>query len=174
MKGAVKPIGLSWPTEELEEAEVQALWSRAISPYFDLQAGVRYDLEPKGRTHAVIGVQGLAPYWFEVDAAAFVSTQGDVTARIEAEYELLLTQRLVLQPRVEASLSAQDIPALQIGSGLTNVDAGLRLRYEVVREFAPYIGVEWKNAIGDTADLIEASGGDANSTAVLIGVRTWF
>ena len=164
----------SFEGEELEAAEVQALWSRAISPYFDLQAGVRYDLEPKGRTHAVIGVQGLAPYWFEVDAAAFVSTQGDVTARIEAEYELLLTQRLVLQPRVEASLSAQDIPALQIGSGLTNVDAGLRLRYEVVREFAPYIGVEWKNAIGDTADLIEASGGDANSTAVLIGVRTWF
>ena len=144
----------SFEDEDLEDAEIQALWSRAIAPYFDVQAGLRYDLEPKGRTHAVLGVQGLAPYWFEVDAAAFVSTEGDVTARVEAEYELLLTQRLILQPRLEASLSAQDIPDLQLGSGLTSVDAGLRLRYEIVREFAPYIGVEWQSAIGDTADLI--------------------
>jgi copper resistance protein B len=164
----------SFEDEELEDAEIQALWSRAISPYFDVQAGLRYDLEPKGRTHAVMGIQGLAPYWFEVDAAAFVSTEGDVTARIEAEYELLLTQRLILQPRVEANLSAQDIPALQIGSGLTNVDAGLRLRYEIVREVAPYIGVEWQSAVGDTSDLIEASGGEKERTAFLIGVRTWF
>lgn len=164
----------SFAEEELEDAEIQALWSRAIAPYFDVQAGLRYDLEPKGRTHAVIGVQGLAPYWFEVDAAAFVSTEGDVTARIEAEYELLLTQRLILQPRLEANLSAQEIVELQIGSGLTNVDAGLRLRYEFVREFAPYIGVEWQRAIGDTADLIEAVGGEKDRAALLIGIRTWF
>ena len=164
----------SFEEDELEDAEIQALWSRAIAPYFDVQAGLRYDLEPKGRTHAVIGLQGLAPYWFEVDAAAFVSTEGDVTARIEAEYELLLTQRLILQPRLEAALSAQDIPELQIGSGLTNLDAGLRLRYEVLREFAPYVGVEWQRAIGDTADFIEASGGEKDQTALLVGVRTWF
>jgi len=164
----------SFEDEDLEDAEIQALWSRAIAPYFDVQAGLRYDLEPKGRTHAVLGVQGLAPYWFEVDAAAFVSTEGDVTARVEAEYELLLTQRLILQPRLEASLSAQDIPDLQLGSGLTSVDAGLRLRYEIVREFAPYIGVEWQSAIGDTADFIEASGGEKDQTALLVGVRTWF
>ena len=164
----------SFEDEDLEDAEIQALWSRAIAPYFDVQAGLRYDLEPKGRTHAVLGVQGLAPYWFEVDAAAFVSTEGDVTARVEAEYELLLTQRLILQPRLEASLSAQNIPELQLGSGLTSVDAGLRLRYEIVREFAPYIGVEWQSAIGDTADFIEASGGEKDQTALLVGVRTWF
>ena len=87
---------------------------------------------------------------------------------------LLLTQRLILQPRLEASLSAQDIPDLQLGSGLTSVDAGLRLRYEIVREFAPYIGVEWQSAIGDTADFIEASGGEKDQTALLVGVRTWF
>ena len=164
----------SFEEDEIEDAEIQALWSRAIAPYFDVQAGLRYDLEPKGRTHAVIGLQGLVPYWFEVDAAAFVSTEGDVTARIEAEYELLLTQRLILQPRLEAALSAQDIPELQIGSGLTNLDAGLRLRYEVLREFAPYVGVEWQRAIGDTADFIEASGGEKDQTALLVGVRTWF
>ncbi|MBK76648.1 MAG: hypothetical protein CME85_14340 [Henriciella sp.] len=115
-----------------------------------------------------------AGHWFEADAAAFVSTEGDVTARVEAEYELLLTQRLILQPRLEASLSAQDIPDLQLGSGLTSVDAGLRLRYEIVREFAPYIGVEWQSAIGDTADFIEASGGEKDQTVLLVGVRTWF
>ena len=136
----------SLETDDVEDAEVQALWSHAISPYFDLQGGIRYDLEPKGRTHAVLGIQGLAPYWFEVDAAFFLSSDGDLSARIEAEYEFRLTQRLILQPRVEAELSAQDIPELETGSGLTSLDAGLRLRYEIVRELAPYIGVEWQSS----------------------------
>ena len=160
--------------DAVEEAEIQALWSRAISPYFDLQAGLRYDFDPKGRTHAVIGVQGLAPYWFEVDAAGFISTQGDVTARIESEYELLLTQRLILQPRAELELSAQDILKLEIGSGLTSLDAGLRLRYETVREFAPYIGVEWQGHFGDTKDMIKAAGGETDRTIFIIGIRAWY
>jgi len=158
----------------IEEAEVQALWSRAISPYFDLQAGVRYDFAPKGRTHAVIGVQGLAPYWFEIDAAAFISTQGNITTRIEAEYELLLTQRLILQPRAELELSAQDIPERDIGSGLTSLNAGLRLRYETVREFAPYVGIEWQGHFGDTKDMIKAAGGETDRTVFVIGVRAWY
>lgn len=165
---------VSLADDGVEEAEVQALWSRAISPFWDLQAGVRQDFEPDGRTHGVIGVQGLAPYWFEVDAAAFVSTEGDVTARIEVEYDLLLTQRLILQPRAELELSVQDIPELELGSGLTGLDAGLRLRYEIKREFAPYIGIEWQSAFGETADLIEAAGGDADKTVFILGLRAWF
>ena len=153
---------------------MQALWSRAISPFWDLQAGVRYDLEPKGRTHAAIGVQGLAPYWFEVDAAAFISHKGDITARTEVEYDLLLTQRLILQPRAEIEASAQDIEEIGIASGLTGFDLGLRLRYEIEREFAPYLGVEWQKALGGTADLTEAEGGDSDKIAIIAGVRAWF
>ena len=159
---------------EVEEASVQALWSRAVAPFFDLQAGVRHDAEPDGLTHGVLGVQGLAPYWFEVDAAAFVSGQGDLTARLEAEYELLLTQRLVLQPRAELELSAQRIPDLHLGSGATGFDLGVRLRYEIKREIAPYVGVEWQSALGATADMAEASGTDPSRTAFVAGLRLWF
>jgi len=159
---------------DIEEAEVQVLWSHAVSTYFDVQTGVRYDIEPDGLAHGVVGVQGLAPYWFEVDAAAFLSEEGDVTARIEAEYDMLFTQRLVLQPRVELGLSAQDIPEREIGSGVTGLDVGLRLRYEIEREFAPYVGVEWKSSFGDTADFIEAQGGDKDQTVFVLGLRAWF
>jgi len=164
----------SFEDDEIEDAELQALWSRAVSPFWDIQTGIRQDFEPKGRTHAVVGVQGLAPYWFEVDAAAFVSTDGDVSARIEGEYELRLSQRLVLQPRAEVEFSAQDIPELDIGSGLTGVDAGVRLRYEFKREFAPYVGVEWQGSFGETRDLIEAAGGDGDEIVAVAGLRAWF
>ncbi len=160
--------------DEFDEAEIQALWSRAITTFFDLQAGVRYDFESDRRAHFVAGVQGLAPYWFEIDAAGFVSGEGDVTARIEAEYDLLVTQRFILQPRVELELSAQDIPELDVGAGVTALDLGLRARYEVVREFAPYIGVEWRAAFGETGDIIEAAGGDDRQTVFVVGVTAWF
>ncbi len=158
----------------LEKAEVQALWSHAIGPFFDLQAGARHDFEPRGRTHAVIGVQGLAPYMFEVDAAAFLSDKGDVTARIEAEYDQRITQRLILQPRVETQLSAQDVPERGLGSGLNSVEAGLRLRYEIAREFAPYVGVGYEAKLGRTADFARAEGEDPDGFAVLLGLRAWF
>ena len=159
----------------LEQAEVQALWSHAIDPWFDLQAGVRYDVEPNPeRAHLVLGVQGLAPYWFEVDAAAFLSSKGDVTARVEAEYDLRLTQRLILQPRVEFDLAAQDVPELGIGSGLSTGELGARLRYEIRPEFAPYVGVEYERAFGDTARFRRAEGEDAGGWSLLLGVRAWF
>ena len=164
----------SFDDEEFADAEVQLLWSHAISRYFDLQSGIRYDFEPEGQAHAVLGFQGLAPYWFEVHGAAYLSDSGDLTAGFEAEYELLLTNRLILQPRLAANLSAQDIPERDLGTGLTDLQAGLRLRYEIRREFAPYIGVEYSNAFGSTADRIEAAGGDPDETRLLIGVRTWF
>ncbi|MEZ5937936.1 MAG: copper resistance protein B [Hyphomonadaceae bacterium] len=164
----------SFETDDFEEAELQALWSHAISPYFDLQTGVRYDFEPGGLAHAVVGVQGLAPYWFEVDAAAFLSTDGDLTARFEAEYDLRLTQRLILQPRAEVEMSAQDIPELGIGSGVSRIDAGFRLRYEFVREFAPYVGFEWRTYPARTGDMIAASGEDESQGVAVIGLRAWY
>ncbi|WP_138380707.1 copper resistance protein B [Luteithermobacter gelatinilyticus] len=161
--------------DEFEEAEVQALYSRAISPFFDLQVGLRHDITPNpSRTHAVIGIQGLAPYWFEVDAAAFVSDEGEVTARIEAEYELLLTQRLILQPRTELSFAAQDVEELGIGSGLSTVEAGMRLRYEIKREIAPYIGFAWNRKIGDTADFARLEGETVDSLSFVVGLRLWY
>ena len=161
---------------DLEEAEIQALYSRAVSPFWDVQAGVRQDFRPEGEdtTHLVLGLQGLAPHWWEIDVAAFLSTDGDLTARLEAEYDQRITQRLILQPRIELDLSAGDVPELETGSGLASVEAGLRLRYEFRREFAPYVGVEWSRALGDTADYIEAAGGDPEETRFVVGLRAWF
>ena len=158
------------------EGEVQALYSRAVTPFWDVQAGVRQDFREDGETptHLVLGLQGLAPYWWEIDAAAFVSTAGDLTARIEAEYDQRLTQRLILQPRLEVEASAAGAPELGLGSGLTHVEAGLRLRYEIAREFAPYVGVEWTRALGETADLTRALGGEPGHTRFVIGLRAWF
>jgi len=160
--------------EAVEGAEVQALWSRAIAPFFDLQGGIRQDLTGPERTHAVIGIQGLVPYQFEVDAAAFVSNRGDVTARIEAEVDQRITQRLILQPRAEIALSAQDIPELGVGAGLDTIEAGLRLRYEFAREFAPYIGISQEWRIGDSAEFARAEGEDPSVTNYVVGVRFWF
>ncbi|RME61879.1 MAG: copper resistance protein B, partial [Alphaproteobacteria bacterium] len=141
----------------------------------DLQAGVRHDFEPDpSRTFGVIGIQGLAPYWFEIDAAAFISGDGDVSARIEAEYELLLTQRLILQPRVELNFAVQEVEELGIGSGLSIAEAGLRLRYEIDRQFAPYVGFSWNRKIGDTADFARADGEDVGALSFVAGLRMWF
>jgi len=158
-----------------EHAEVQALWSRAINPWWNLQGGVRYDFRPDPeRAHLVLGIEGLAPYWFEINAAVFVSHKGEVTARFEAEYDQRLTQKLILQPRIEFDLAAQDVPELGIGSGLSSAEAGLRLRYEIAPEFAPYVGVAYENAFGDTADFRRAAGDRAGGLNFLVGVRAWF
>ena len=158
------------------EGEVQALYSRAVTPFWDVQAGVRQDFREDGEspTHLVVGFQGLAPHWWEVDAAAFLSTGGDLTARVEAEYDQRITQRLILQPRIEVEASASDVPELGLGSGLTHVEAGLRLRYEITREFGPYVGVEWSRDLGGTADLTRAQGGEPDHTRFVIGLRAWF
>ena len=158
----------------LEDAEIQALYSRAIGPFFDLQAGVRFDPEPDSRTHLVVGVQGLAPYMFHVDGALFLSDRGDLTARVEAEYDQKITQRLILQPRIEAEFAAQDIPEREIGAGITKVEPGLRLRFEIVPEFAPYVGIEYEAKVGETADIARASGEDPDGLKVVIGLRAWF
>ena len=164
----------SWG-EKLEHVEIQALWSHAIDPWFDLQAGVRYDPQPgPNRTHLVLGIQGLAPYWWEVEGTLFLSNKGDVTARAEAEYDLRITQKLILQPRAEIDLSLQDVPELAIGFGLTNASLGLRLRYQVSPLVAPYIGVEYERVFGDTRRFLRAEGDDPGGFHLLAGVRLWF
>ena len=160
--------------EPIESAEVQALWSRAIAPFFDFQAGIRQDFAGPNRTHAVIGIQGLVPYQFEVNAATFISNKGDVTARIEGELDQRITQRLFLQPRAETNLAAQDIPELGIGAGIDTIEAGVRLRYEFAREFAPYIGVEQEWKLGGSRDFARAAGEDPSVTNYVIGLRFWF
>lgn len=158
-----------------EQAEVQALWSHALDPWFNLQAGIRYDFEPNPeRAHAVLGIQGLAPYWFEVDGAFFLSDKGDLTARLEAEYDQRITQKLILQPRMEVDFAFQDIPEIGVGSGFSTAEVGLRLRYEFAREFAPYIGVEYNRAFGDTADFLRAEGEKVDQLGFVVGLRVWF
>jgi copper resistance protein B len=158
-----------------ERAELQALWSHAIDPWFDLQAGLRYDFAPdSGTAHLVIGVQGLAPYWIEVDAAAFVSTRGDITARIEAEHDARLTRRLVLQPRAEVDFALQDVPREAIGSGLSTAELGLRLRYEIQPNFAPYVGVAYDRAFGDTRTYRRREDEDLGGFSFVAGLRAWF
>lgn len=160
---------------DLDAAEAQALYSRAVGPYFDLQIGLRQDFEPTPRrTYFTVGFEGLAPYWFDIEGAAFLSTKGDLSARFEGTYDLRLTQRWILQPRAEVNLAARDVPEIGVGSGVSNVELGLRLRYELRREFAPYVGLSFERKVGATADFARALGEDAEATSVVFGLRAWF
>lgn len=159
----------------VEQAEVQALYSRAIGPYFNVQGGLRYDFEPgPSRAYAVVGVEGLAPSFFDVEGTLFLSHKGELMARAEASYDQRITQRLILQPNVEVKFSAQDVPELRLGSGLTEAEAALRLRYDIRREFAPYIGVQYRRAFGETRRLLRAAGEETGGWSVLTGIRWWF
>lgn len=155
--------------------EVQALYSRALDPYWNLQAGIRHDIRPDpSRTYATVGIEGLAPGWFEVGGALFLSTKGELLGRVEGYYDQRITNDVVLQPRVEANLAAQDVRATGTGAGLTTMEAGLRLRYEGRREFAPYIGVAWERQVGATARFSRARGRDTGGVSFVAGVRAWF
>lgn len=159
----------------VEDAEVQALYSRAVGVYTDLQMGVRHDFEPgPQRTYATVGFETLLPYWFEAEGALFLSDKGELLARLEGTYDFRLAQRLVLQPRAELNFAAEDIRSRGIGAGLSDAEVGLRLRYEIRREFAPYVGVVWSRKVGDTADFARADGEDVDDTRVVVGLRAWF
>ncbi len=164
------------PKEDVfEGAEVQLLYQRLISDFFDAQIGVRHDIKPNpSRTFGVIGVNGLAPQWFETDASFFVSNKGDASVRLEAEYEMLLTQRLVLEPSAELNVAFSDDEAVGVGAGLSNAELGLRLRYEVTRKFAPYIGINWERKIGKTADFARDEDEDPDVLSVVAGIRAFF
>jgi len=158
-----------------ESSELEVLYGRSVSPWWDVVVGVKQDFRPAdSRTWAAFGVQGLAPYKFEVSATAYLGESGQIMASVEAEYELLLTNRLILQPLVEASFSSRDVPEYGEGTGLNKVEAGLRLRYEITRRFAPYVGVVHERLFGDTADHRRGEGGDATDTRFVAGVRFWF
>ncbi len=160
---------------ETEEAEIQALYSHAIAPFWDVQVGVRKDLKPTpDREWGVIGIQGLAPYFFEIDAALFVGDSGDTAARLSAEYEWMLTQKVVLSPEISMNFYGQNDMHRLTGSGLSDAQAGLRLRYEIRREFAPYIGVNWTRSFGNTADFVRDHGESTSDTQWVAGVRAWF
>ena len=160
----------------LEESQTDLLWGHALNAYFDTQFGVRFDqyYEGKNRRWLALGIQGLAPYWFELDVTAYLGESGRTALTLETEYELLLTQKLILQPRAELSLYGKADPDNGLGKDLSDLVFGLRLRYEFSRQFAPYIGVEWSNAYGDTADYLRAAGKDVNDTQFVIGIRAWF
>lgn len=161
--------------ERTESSEWQLRYGRMVSDFFDAHVGLRYDEQPRPeRTHLVVGVEGLAPQWFEVDANLFLSDRGKTSARLEAEYDLLLTQRLVLQAEGELNLAFSSDRAVGQGSGINDLELGLRLRYEITREFAPYVGISWERRYGDTADLALADGGEREETAVVAGVTFWF
>lgn len=156
-------------------ADLEVLAGHSIAPWWDVVAGLRHDFSPGGaQDFAAIGVQGVAPGKIAVDATAYVGQGGQTAARLDVEYESLLTNRLILQPHVELNLFGRDDPDRGIGSGLGTVDVGLRLRYEITRRFAPYIGVEHQRAFGTTARLRRDNGDHGRDTRIVAGVRWWF
>jgi copper resistance protein B len=158
-----------------QNARADLLWDHTFARWWSVQAGGRQDFGAgPARTWAAIGVQGLAPYWFDTEATFYVGEQGRTAMRLKSEYDLLVTQRLILQPEGEANLYGKSDPARRLGSGLSDLEIGLRLRYEVRREFAPYIGVVWSRQFGGTADRVRESGGDPNDVQFVAGVRAWF
>lgn len=153
------------------ETSAEVLRWRPFSPFWATQLGLRQDFGPGAHTYAAFGVQGLAPYWFEVEATAYVAEGGRFAARLKASYDLLFTNRLILTPKVESNFYSKAEPRRDLGNGAADVEIGLRLRYEIGRKLAPYVGVVWVRALGDTADLIRAEGGDSRDTQVVAGVR---
>lgn len=150
-----------------DDAQLQLLYSQLMAPYWEWQLGIRHDFRPAdGRSFVVAGLQGLAPYLFEIDTALFLSEDGDLSARFEAEYDLLITQKLILQPRFEADLAFSDVAALGIRSGDYGAGLGLRLRYELRREFAPYLGFRLERQ----RDMQ----GRRSESAFIAGLHFWF
>lgn len=158
-----------------EQAELRAAWRHALDPWFNLEVGVRHDIRPDPeRSYAMLGIEGLAPYWFEVEGQVFLSNKGDAHARFQARYDQRLTQYLILQPKVELNAAFQDVPELRTGAGLDTVELGLRLRYQIVPEFSPYVGVTWERKLGRSADYARADGDSPSQLQAMLGIRAWF
>jgi copper resistance protein B len=160
---------------EITEARTELLWGHAFAAFWDSQLGVRYDSgEGPNRKWLAFGVEGLAPYWFEIEATAYLGESGRSALRLDVSYDLLLTQKLVLQPRIEANLYGKRDVERGLGSGLSEVSAALRIRYEIRRELAPYFGLEWVRKSGETEDLARTAGDDPNDVRLVAGLRFWF
>ena len=159
----------------IETADIEVLYGRSVSRWWDVVAGVRHDFgEGPSQSFAAFGLMGLSPYKFEIEATAYIGQSGQTAARLEAEYDTLLTNRLILQWQAEVDFHGKDDELRGIGAGLGSFEAGLRLRYEVTRKFAPYIGVAWEHAFGQTADFRRAAGEAINDARLVAGVRIWF
>jgi len=159
----------------LDDGQQQFLYSRAVTTYFDLQGGLRSDIDSRpARNWAAFGIQGLAPYFFDLEVTGFVSGEGHLAAKLEASYDLLLTQRLILQPQIELNLYSKSDPARLVGAGFSDIDTGLRLRYEIDRKLAPYIWVVYQGKFGQTANFARQAGESTGDVRFAFGVRVWF
>ncbi len=162
-------------SQETEKSELQLLYSKAIAPFWDIQFGVKKDFHPSpSRTWGVIAAKGLAPYLFGVEASLFVGESGRVGVRLEAEYEYMFSQKLILSPEIEVNLFSKNDELTGLGRGLSNIEAGLRLRYEITREFTPYIGINWEKKYSNTADFASNENKDIENAQLVTGVRFWF
>jgi len=159
---------------EIDHAEFQLLYGEPVSDFWDAKIGVRYDVEPEGRAYLAAGIAGLAPYFFETEATAFLSEDGDFSLRLHQEIDFLLTQRLVLTPSVEIEASASDVPELGLGAGFTEARLAFTLRFEITRKLAPYLAFDYERALGETASIARAAGERVEETAVRAGIRFWF
>ena len=161
--------------EKAESIELDAYWSQAVNPWFNLQLGARYDLRPApDRAYALVGIQGLLPYWIETETQLFVSNKGDVYLSATASHDIRVTQRLVLEPELELDLAMQDVPELGIGGGIDKFELSAKARYEIARNFAPYLGVAWERKLGGSADFARLEGEKPSAVSLLVGLRVWF
>jgi len=161
--------------DETEGSEWQLLYSRAIDPNWDFQVGLRTDVKPEPeRNWLALGFYGVSPYWFEIDTALFIEEDDQVNLRLEAEYEIMLTQKWVLAPEIEVNWYSDDDDELGIASGLAELETGIRLRYEITREFAPYIGINYESLLGDTRDIADDNDEESSDTQLVAGLRFWF
>lgn len=161
--------------EGAESVEIDAYWRHAIDPWFNLQLGARHDLRPDPeRSYALLGIEGLLPYWIEAEGQLFVSNKGDVHLSATVSHAIRVTQRLVVEPEIELDIAIQDVPELRIGAGLDTLELSARARYELARNFAPYVGVAWERKLGGSADYARLGGEKPSAVSFVVGLRTWF
>ena len=171
----IKSEGTLQSNGTLDDGQQQFLYSRAVTTYFDLHGGLRSDLDSRPtRNWAAFGIQGLAPYFFDLELTGYASGQGHLAAKLEASYDLLITQRLILQPEIELNLYSKADPARLVGAGFSDIDTGLRLRYEFSRNFAPYLGVAYEGRFGQSASYAQRLGESTGDVRFVFGVRLWF
>lgn len=159
---------------ELDEAEAQIYFGRNFATFWDGLIGFRQDFVPKGRSYLAGSIVGLAPYFFETEASVFLSTKGEASGRFRQSFDVLLTQRAIIEPYVEVNAFASDVPDLNIGAGLSSIEAGLQLRYEIVRQFAPYVDFVWSRKLGETLGRVRVTGDPSEETSLRFGIRSWF
>jgi copper resistance protein B len=171
----VKTEGFRRSNGTVDDGQHEFLYDRAITTYFDVQAGLRSDLDSRRtRNWAALGFEGLAPLFFHVEGTGYVSDSGHFAARFEGSYDLLLTNTLILQPEFEINLYSKSDPARLVGAGISDIDTGLRLRYEFDRKFAPYIGVAYEGKFGQTASFARRAGEGTSGVRFVFGIRSWF